>query len=94
MTVAAINSREARAKWRDLLDTASKGEDLIIERNGKPVVALIAYGDFEALQEELDDLRAGRRASVAHEAWKRDPSRGRPYSEIRAELVAEGLLRE
>ena len=58
------------------------------------MVAVIAYNDFLALQEELDDLRAGRRAAEAYEAWKANPSRGTPYEDFRAELVAEGLLDE
>jgi hypothetical protein len=67
--------------------------DFVIERNGKPIAALIPIGDFEVLQgERWDDLRAARRAGIALDAWRRDPSTGRPYSEVRAELIEEGLL--
>jgi len=95
MTVTTIGSREARTKWRDLLDNMLAGTaDVVIERHGQPVAAMIPYADFEALQDELDDLRAGRRAAEAYEEWKGDPATGRPYSEIRTELAAEGLLSE
>lgn len=92
MTVRTVDSNRARIHWRDVLDTARAGLDSVIEHYGRPTAAVIPYSDYEALQEELDDLRASRRAAVAYEAWQRDPSLGRPYNEVRAELVAEGLL--
>ena len=42
--------------------------------------------------EETDDARAARRAAEAYEAWKQDPSLTRPWDEVEAELVTEGLL--
>lgn len=95
MPVKVLDSNKARTNWRDILDMASVGAtDVVVERYGKPIVAVIAYEDFAALQDELDDLRAGRRAAEAYEAWKQDPSWGTPYEEFRAELVAEGSLDE
>ena len=92
MTVSVLDSNQARAQWREVLDAALAGVETIVERYGKPTAAVIPYADYEALLDELDDLRAGRRAEEAYEAWKRDPSSGQPYSEVRAELIAEGLL--
>jgi prevent-host-death family protein len=93
MLAKIVNSKAARANWRALLDLAFKGEgDTIIERNGQPVAALIPFADYEALQDELDDLRAGRRAQAALEAWEKDRSLGTPYEEVRAEMVRDGLL--
>ena len=93
MAVATFDSREARAQRRNLLDTAAAGEsDIVITRYGKPVAALIDYEYYLALQEELDELRAIRRADRAYAEYLRDPSSARPYSEIRAQLVAEGVL--
>lgn len=94
MSTKVMSSDRARTHWREVLDNASSGEDVVIERYGKRTAAVIAYEDFEALQEELEDLRAARRAIEVYEAWKRDRSIARPYSEIRAELVEEGLLDE
>lgn len=95
MPVKVLDSNKARTNWRDILDTASGGAtDVVVERYGKPVVAVIAYEDFAALQDELDDLRAGRRATEVYEAWKQDPGRGMPYEKFRDELIAEGLLDE
>jgi prevent-host-death family protein len=94
MNVRTLKSDEARQGWRDLLDAVSNGDDVVIERYNKPVAALISYEDFVALQETLDDLRLGRRAQAVYEAWKKDPSRARPWEEIEAELINEDLLDE
>jgi prevent-host-death family protein len=93
MEARILDSHQARAKWRDVLDVAGAGaSDVVVERYGKPVVAVIPYEDYAALQEELDELRAARRATAIYEQWKRDPSISRPYTEFRAELVGEGVL--
>ncbi len=95
MTQTILSSREARTRWRDVLDAVNQGKtDVVIERYGKPVAAVIAYQDYEALLEELEDLRDVRYAVAAYEEWLQDPSTARPYEDIRAELIAEGLLDE
>jgi prevent-host-death family protein len=92
MSVQRLESNRARAKWRDVLDVATAGTaDIVIERYGKPVVAVIAYDDYMAVLEELDDLRAARRAAAIYEEWKRDPSSARPYEEFRDELLQQGV---
>ena len=47
MAAKVIGSREARANWRDLLDAAhAEASDVVIERSGQPVAALIPYRDY------------------------------------------------
>ena len=92
LKTAVISSREARQKWRTVLDTVDRGSaDVVIERYGKPIAAIIPFVDFEALQEALEELRDVRFAIAAIEEYERDPSSARPYAEIRAELIAEGI---
>ena len=95
MAVRVLNTNEARRHWRDVVDLTHEGKgDVVIERYHKPLVVVIPFEDYEAIQEELDDLRAGRLAMAELEEWRRDPSTATPYEEFRAELVAEGLLSE
>jgi prevent-host-death family protein len=94
MDVTTWDSRHARENWRDLLDMAAGKADVVITRHGKPAAVLIDYADYLALQEELEELRSARRAQTALERWRQDPSLGRPYAEIRQELIADGLLDE
>ena len=86
-----VKSHLARKGWRELLDRVLKGEDIVIERNGKPTAVLIPYEDYLALAEALDDLRAARRVA---EAQKISEQRGRSYDDIREELKRKGLLDE
>jgi prevent-host-death family protein len=94
-TVNVVDSHQARRQWRELLDTANAGNvDTIVERHSKPVAALIPYEDYLALQEELDELRATRQAAATYERWKTNPAIARPYADIRAEMIKDGLLND
>jgi prevent-host-death family protein len=69
MTVKMVDSRDARANWRDMLDLAQANDtDVVITRYNKPVVAVVAYEDYVAVQEELRKRRATRRARRRLEA--------------------------
>jgi prevent-host-death family protein len=93
MTVTKIKSGQARIKWRDLLDQVYAGAaDIIIERSGKDVAALIPARDYEAVREELDELRSARQAAAAYAEWQRDPCVARPWDEVEAELAKKGLV--
>lgn len=93
MTVMTLGSREARARWRDLLDAAHTGTaDIVIQRSGRPVAAMIPYADYEALVGELNDLRANRRAVDAYREWQHDSATARPWKDLRSELIASGRL--
>jgi prevent-host-death family protein len=95
VTILTVQSRKARAQWRTMLDVVLSGDsDVVIERNGKAVAVLIPIRDYQDLQEELDDLRATRRADAAYAEFKNDPDSGKPWAEVRNELVSEGLLDE
>jgi len=95
MTITTVQSRQARAQWRTLLDEVLAGEsDVVIERNGKAVAVLIPMEDYQELQEALDDLRSTRRANAAYAEYKIHPESGRSWSEVREELVKEGKLDE
>lgn len=84
-----LDSNEARTRWRDVLDRVSAGTaDVVIERYGRPVAAVIRYEDYLAMETELEELRLVREAEGALEAWERDPSLGRPFDEVDAELEA------
>ena len=91
MGVATFDSRTAREKWGLLLDNAAT-TDIVITRNGRPRATLIAYEDWLAILDELDDVRSARRVDALLKEIAADPTTARPYAEFRAELVAEGLL--
>ncbi|MBA4379621.1 MAG: hypothetical protein C0393_02860 [Anaerolinea sp.] len=91
MVITTVKSGEARIKWRDLLDQVLTGKgDVMIERNGKNVAAMIPAVDYEQIQDALEELRAVREAATAYEEWKRNPSVARPWDEVEAELGKTG----
>jgi prevent-host-death family protein len=92
MDVQTVDANTARLQWRMLIDTAIRGGDTIIERYNKPTAVVIPFEDYQALQEELEELRAGRRAQAAHEEWVHDPSTGEEWETVKAALRREGRL--
>ena len=90
MAVVTIDSNRARYNWRTVLDAAEKG-DAVITRYGKPIAAVIDHDTWLAVHKYIE---AYRRARIRREIdeWRRDPSTARPWSEIQAEMIAEGLL--
>lgn len=95
MPTKTFDSNVARDNWREMLDTAMASDDsVVITRYGKPVAALLAYEDFLALQDALADVQMERRATIAYQEWKDDPSTAIPWEDFEAELMEEGLLDE
>ncbi len=89
MAAKVISSDQARAKWRDVIDAAVAGENVIIERYGKPAAAVIPYQDFLELEEMLEDLHDIREAQIALEEWQRDPDSFQPWEDVKKELFGE-----
>ncbi|NKQ34924.1 MAG: type II toxin-antitoxin system Phd/YefM family antitoxin [Chloroflexi bacterium] len=94
MSTKVISSDKARTRWRHVIDAAVAGENVIIERYGKPAAAVIPYQDFLELEEMLEDLHDIREAQIALDEWRRDPSTARPWEDVKADLIADGLLDE
>ena len=90
MPTIRVKSGEARAKFRDILDQVLSGKgDVIIERNGKSVAVMIPAADYEQMRAGLDEIRAVREAAARYEEWKNDPSVGRAWYDVDAELDTE-----
>jgi prevent-host-death family protein len=86
--MTTLPSDRVRANWRDVLDSAGRGEDIVVERYGKPTVAIIAYEDYVAIMETLADMRDAREAQKVLDQWRVDRESARPWSELKSELLA------
>lgn len=63
MTIQVLESNQARNNWREMLDTVLINDvDVVITRYNKPLVTVVAYEDYLAIQEELIRRRAIRKA--------------------------------
>ncbi len=90
-----VSSRRARAQWREILDTVMTGDsDVAITRHGKQVAVLIPAEDYRALEHVLDDLRLTRLAEDIYKTYLADRSAAIRYTDVRDELLEEGLESE
>jgi len=93
MTITTLDSQVARDNFAGLLATVAKGdESIVITDQGEPVAALVDYAAFVALAEELDDMQAAQRAAAVLADLDAGRTDARPWAEIQAEWIAEGLL--
>lgn len=87
MNSYTINTREVRNRLREVLDSVYLlDQDVVIERNGKAIAAIIPVEDYLALQEELEDLRSGREAERAYTSWKNQPQNAVTLQDFEASL--------
>jgi hypothetical protein len=71
---------------------ATPSPQIIAAPDGQPLYALIDYQLYLALEETIDEWYAGQRAAAAYQEWLDDPSTARPWEEVKAEMIAEGLI--
>jgi PHD/YefM family antitoxin component YafN of YafNO toxin-antitoxin module len=79
---------EYRDRWLQLLD----GKALRIGREGQPAAVVIAYEDFEAMLERIENLEDERDAREILEAIERGEETTITQEQLKAELRAEGIL--
>ncbi len=75
-----ISSEKARAQWRDILDAVATGEEIVIERYGRPVAVLTP---FRAETEPKDQLRE---PSAAYDVYSREQLKADIVAAVLAEL--------
>ena len=88
LAVKEVSSRQARQQWRELLDTVMTGDnDVAILRYGKAVAVLIPAQDYNALVEELDELRMTRHAEDIYEDYLANRNSVEAYEDVRTEFI-------
>ena len=93
MNTIKMSSDEARSKWREVIDTAVAGDHIIIERYGKPVVAIVAHPEY---LESLGQTAILREATAVYQVSPstRQALKAELITEIKAELLAESKWRD
>ena len=84
---------EMQARMADMAQRLQRGP-VILTQNDRAAAVLISPEDWNNLIAELEDLRDALDALHAYEAYQQHPEAVKPWSEIRAGLVAEGRLDE
>jgi prevent-host-death family protein len=57
MSTITVRSEEARLKWRDTLDHAYQGGEVVIERYNKPAAVVVGYAQWQAIMEIVKMVR-------------------------------------
>lgn len=67
-----------------------KSAQFMVDADGTKRAVVLDMAVWEELLALLDDLTDTDEAVAAYEEYRRDPSTVRPWSEVEAELLAEG----
>jgi prevent-host-death family protein len=93
MAEIRMSSDEARSKWREVLDTAVAGNQIIIERYGKPVAVIMPYAD--AVQPAAGAKMVREETAVYQTApIDKQTLKAELIDEIKSDLLAEPQWRE
>lgn len=80
-----VSVAEAKSRFSDLIARIRFArEHFIVERRGKPVVAIIGYEEYKAIEsilEDLEDIQDAKEAIAEYRAGK-----GRPAKEVFDEI--------
>jgi len=80
-----VTAKELRANLAEVLDRVGRGgEQIVVKRHGKPLIAIVATYDLQACQ-ALEDYNDACEIQEAIDNGELDEP-GRPWSEIRKEL--------
>lgn len=95
MAEIRISSDEARSKWREVLDTAVAGNQIIIERYGKPIAVMVAYQEYEKKVSAGEQVVLREETAVYHTTpIDKQTLIAELIDEIKADLLAEPQWRE
>lgn len=86
MTITMLDNQIARATFVSLLAKVARAT------RASPSRRRASWWPFVALTEELDDLQAAQRAAAILTDLDAGRTDARPWAEIQAEWIAEGLL--
>jgi prevent-host-death family protein len=89
MTIKTVSSEEARTNLRTVMDEVMTGEaEVVIERHGKPTVAVISYKEYQRIQKE----RERRRSRLVRIRTEMEAGRYETWEQVQSALQAQGLL--
>jgi prevent-host-death family protein len=81
-----VSSEKARANWRELLDAVASGEEIVIERYGRPVAVLSPFAaNVPAGSKEV------RESSPVYDSTQYEQLKMEVVAEVMAELEAAQL---
>jgi prevent-host-death family protein len=70
--MSTFSASEARARFGELLDRVSRGEEIVITRHDKPVARIVPEGrdSLEAVRRAIQSMRENRRRMAKRKGFK------------------------
>jgi prevent-host-death family protein len=70
--MSTFSASEARARFGQLLDRVSRGEEIVIARHDKPVARIVPEGrdSLEAVRRAIQSMRENRRRMAQRKGFK------------------------
>lgn len=91
MSTIKMSSDEARSKWREVLDAAVAGNQVVIERYGKPVAVIMPHAEY---MQSVGKAETVREETAVYQADNWETIKTELINEIKTELLQELELRE
>ena len=91
----AVSANEAKQRLGSLLGWVTEHRDeVIVERHGKPTAVIMAYADYEAVQELRDQARRREALERLERLRERVSARNADLSDEQAMELADRLVRD
>jgi hypothetical protein len=85
METVTYKSFNARRKWREMMDNALIGKQVIVERYDTPVAVLVNYEQWQMFQKSFLAMLQERSNEVAAGNFV-------PFEEVETDLRARGII--
>ncbi len=89
MNILTMKSDEARNRWRDLIDAALAGGQVIIERYNKPMAVLVGYEQWQRMQRRLVELETLHEAKQALARIDRGEAKTTSHEELKSGVLSK-----
>ncbi len=86
MTTIKMSSDEARSKWREVLDAAVAGNQVVIERYGKPVAVIVPHSQYVQSPGQAEKVRE---ETAVYQTGNWEAIKAELMDEIKRELLQE-----
>ncbi|MAT96816.1 MAG: hypothetical protein CL608_06705 [Anaerolineaceae bacterium] len=91
MTTVKMSSDEARSKWREILDAAVAGNQIVIERYGKPVAVIVPHSQYVQSSGQVETVRE---ETTVYQTGNWEAIKAELINEIKTELLQALELQE
>lgn len=90
MDTVTVTSEQARLNWRNTIDAAYVGNEVVIERYGKPVAVLINFDKWGEIARRVQELELLLLHHRRRTEMLEDPASVVTHEDLEQQLAAKG----